>query len=373
MRPQDPKVSTAKPARSSISLQKATFGRTAHYPQRSLHHPIQTTVLLGDPRLNDPIKKEGKFNTEDFETVTKLKKALKGIDNYQFQYIDNHKTLLQQLMLSCPEFVFNLCDEGFNNQAQLELHIPALLELLNIPYTGSGPACLAQCYNKSLVNAMAKNLDIAVPEEIYKEAETQKTIFPTLFPVLVKPNLGDGSLGITQQAVIQNSIELNHYLSHLPPVLAKTDLLIQEYLAGAEYSVGIIGNKGSLEILPILKVNYSHLPEGLPHILCYESKWLPDSPYWDKISYEEAALSDKMARKLIEASIKLFEFLDCRDYARFDFRADVHGTIKLLEVNPNPGWCWDGKFNLMAKWADLNYKNLLEKILDTAQKRYQLR
>ena len=70
--------------------------------------------------------------------------------------------------------------------------------------------------------------------------------------------------------------------------------------------------------------------------------------------------------------MRLFERLGCRDYARFDFRADAKGEIKLLEVNPNPGWCWDGKFNLMAGYAGITYPELLEAILVSAEERLGL-
>lgn len=280
--------------------------------------------------------------------------------------------MIQQLISSPPKFVFNLCDEGFYNQATLELHIPALLEMLNIPYTGSGPSCLAQCYNKSLVRAIANSLKIAVPEEIYLSAGSLKTVLPESFPVLIKPNFGDGSHGITQAAVIENASLLDDYLNRLSAPLSEAPLLIQEFLTGSEYSVGLIGNPGYLESLPLLEVDYSALPDNLPKILSYESKWVPKSPYWNKIGYREALLSDEMTHSLIESSKALFEYLDCRDYARFDFRSDSQGNIKLLEVNPNPGWCWDGKFNLMADWAGISYQALLERILHSAQKRYQL-
>jgi D-alanine-D-alanine ligase len=72
---------------------------------------------------------------------------------------------------------------------------------------------------------------------------------------------------------------------------------------------------------------------------------------------------------MIDASIKLFERLGCRDYARVDFRADANGTVKLLEMNPNPGWCWDGKFNLMAGFAGHSYGDLLGMIVEAAQVR----
>ena len=76
--------------------------------------------------------------------------------------------------------------------------------------------------------------------------------------------------------------------------------------------------------------------------------------------------------QLVERSTHLFERLGCRDYARFDFRADAQGEIKLLEVNPNPGWCWDGKLNMMAGFAGLRYSNLLGQILAAAVRRLSI-
>ncbi|HAK63539.1 MAG TPA: D-alanine--D-alanine ligase, partial [Alphaproteobacteria bacterium] len=147
-------------------------------------------------------------------------------------------------------------------------------------------------------------------------------------------------------------------------------VLVQEFLSGREFSVGVIGNPGiGFTLLPILEVDYSRLPEGLPQILGYESKWDPASPYWTNIQYREADIDEELRRNLIDWSTALFERLNCRDYARFDFRADAAGEVKLLEVNPNPGWCWDGKLNLMAGFGGYGYADLLRMIIDAAQRR----
>ena len=147
-------------------------------------------------------------------------------------------------------------------------------------------------------------------------------------------------------------------------------ILIQEFLTGAEYSVGIVGNPGlAMRALPVLEVDYSGLDRDLPRLLSYESKWVPESPYWDQIRYREAPLDEDTRRKLVDHSTILFERLGCRDYARFDFRADAEGEIKLLEVNPNPGWSWDAKLNMMATAAGLRYSELLRLILEAAQER----
>jgi D-alanine-D-alanine ligase len=148
---------------------------------------------------------------------------------------------------------------------------------------------------------------------------------------------------------------------------------VQEFLTGAEYSVALVGNPGlGLRALPLLEVDFTGLDAKLPKILGYESKWLPDSPYWTQIKYCEAALADRQQSRLIDYSMRLFERLGCRDYARFDFRADKTGVIKLLEANPNPGWCWDGKLNLMAGFEGMRYSQLLGAILGAAEERLGL-
>lgn len=331
-----------------------------------MHTPI--LVLLGDPRLSDTVKRDGKFNAEDFETVQKLKTALEKF-RYPIKYLDQHKNFIDYLRHHKPKFVFNLCDEGFNNNAQQELHVPALLEMLNIPYSGAAPACLALCYNKSIVSAVAHSLEIPVPLETYYDPNDQAATLPSIFPALIKPNFGDSSIGITQKSVVRNSEELVAYLESLKAYLPNTPILIQEYLSGAEYSVGIVGNPGGFTVLPILAVDYSALPSNLDKILCYESKWLPNSPYWDSIRYVKASIDLDTERQLADYSMCLFERLGCRDYARFDYRADAQGNIKLLEVNPNPGWCWDGKLNLMAEFSKLTYSDLLNLIIESALNR----
>ena len=328
------------------------------------------TVVMGDPRLPDTVKRDGQFNPEDLDTIHKLKEALAELHGYEFRYLDNHSALLAELRNDPPRMIFNLCDEGFNNDAFLELHVPAVLELLKVPYTGAGPTCLGLCYNKSLVRAIAANLDIPVPLETYFDPDDQAATLPSAFPALVKPNYGDSSIGITQEAVVRSPEELLTYLEKLRAQLPELPVLIQEFLTGPEYSVGIIGNPGlTYRNLPPLEVDYAGLDPGLPPILGYESKWVPDSPYWTQIKYHEARLDEEVRRRLFDYSNKLFERLGCRDYARFDFRTDSDGEIKLLEVNPNPGWCWDGKLNFMATYAGLRYAELLELILEAAQER----
>lgn len=337
--------------------------KAAKVKEKARRTPV--LVLLGDPRQPDAVKRDGQFNPEDIDTVNKLKAALDEA-NYQVKFLDQHKKFIDYLRQHQPEFVFNLCDEGYNNLATQELHVPAILEMFNIPYSGAGPACLALCYNKAIVRAVAQSLDIPVPLETYYDPSDQAANLPSIFPALIKPNLGDSSIGITKDAVVYDSESLVAYLDQLKTALPNIPILIQEFLSGPEYSVGLIGNPENFTPLPILTVDYSQLPEELPKILGYESKWEPTSPYWNKIQYVAADLDNETERRLIDYSTLLFERLGCRDYARFDFRADAQGEIKLLEANPNPGWCWDGKLNLMASLLGKTYAELLTMIIESA-------
>jgi D-alanine-D-alanine ligase len=331
---------------------------------------LDVTVLLGDPRLPDQVKRGGAFQDEDMETLRRLKDALAELTQYKFRYLDNHATLDRDLTDLRTDLVFNLCDEGFNNDPFKELHVPAMLDALGLPYTGGAPAALAACYDKGLVRAVAMTLDVPVPLETYVRPGDQGATLPSVFPALLKPNTGDSSQGITMDAVVRNEKALLDYLERLRAEFPKRSVLVQEFLTGAEYSVGLIGNPDQgLRALPILEVDFSKLDPKLPKILGYESKWEPESPYWTQIRYREASLPEIAQQQLVEHSTRMFERLGCRDYARFDFRADARGEIKLLEVNPNPGWCWDGKLNIMAGWQGMRYPELLAQILQAAAER----
>jgi D-alanine-D-alanine ligase len=348
---------------------------TATAPRREIRAPrgaraLEVAVVLGDPRLPDDVKRNGRFNEEDFDTITRLKDALAELRGYRFRYLDNHATLARDLTAQRTDLVFNLCDEGWNNDAFMELHVPALLETMGMPYTGAGPACLGACYDKALVRALAASLEIPVPLETYIRPEDISATLPSTFPAILKPNFGDSSLGITKDAVVWSPRETIAALDQIRERVGKRPILVQEFLNGAEYSVALVGNPDTgLRALSILEVDYSLLDPALPPILGYESKWLPDSPYWTQIKYRESTLNAAAQRMLIEWSSALFERLRCRDYARFDFRANAEGEVKLLEVNPNPGWCWDGKLNLMAGMAGYRYPELLGLILEAAVQR----
>jgi D-alanine-D-alanine ligase len=342
-------------------------------PVKSHKEPTNNmVVVLGDPTKPDPLKPLCVFDDDDFYTIDQLKNALRELNRYQLTYLTNHDSLHSDLLRLKPkmDLVFNLCDEGFYNNAQKELHIPSLLEILGCPYTGSGPQCLAFCYDKSLVRGVAQEMHIPVPKGFFIKPEDDIFELPFGFPVIVKPNFGDSSFGITQRSVAYAIEELLNAVSEIRAKFGyEKPILVEEFLTGKDFTVGLIGNPpDSYTVLPIVEEDYSSLPSELPRICGYEAKWLPDSPYWNLKSIP-ASLAEDVEKLVVEWCLKLFERLECRDYCRFDWRLDSKGEPRLLEVNPNPGWCWDGHLAKMANIAGMSYPQMLEAILQAAEER----
>ncbi len=330
------------------------------------------TVLMGDPRKPDPVKPDGGFDEDDFHTIDQLKAALAGLKGYHFSFVDNHDTLIADLqrMRVKHDYVLNLCDEGYANDALKELHVPAILEMLGIPYTGAGPQALAKCYDKSLVRGIARELGVPVPRGIFVHPWERVYDVPFGFPVIIKPNCGDSSIGITQKSVAWTAEELSNAILTIRSQLGSdASLLVEEFCTGKDITVGIIGNPPApCTVLPVIEEDYSSLPPGLPRICGYEAKWIPESPYWN-LSSKPADLPPETEKLVVRCSLLLFERLGCRDYCRFDWRLDAGGQPHLLEVNPNPGWCWDGHLAKMSALAGISYTGMLGMILAAAESR----
>ena len=328
---------------------------------------LNICVLTGDPRLPDPTKRDHRYNEEDFATHRAMREAFESLRGFRFEFLDDHAALLDRLAHDPPDLVVNFCDTGLRNVATQELHVPALLEMLGVPYTGASPACMAICYDKQIVRLVAAALGVPVPREICLGPDQPLPEDPGLYPALIKPNQGDGSVGITKDAVVGSRAEADRYLAWLRRELPARAILVQEYLPGPEYGVGLIGNPDRrLEALPPLEVDFTRLPAGLAPILSYESKVLPDSPYWTEIKFKRAEADAAMLARMVDHAGRLFARLGCRDYGRFDFRCAADGTPRLLEVNPNPAWANDGKLAFMAGFAGIAYPKMLEMILEAA-------
>jgi len=256
----------------------------------------------------------------------------------------------------------------------MELHVCALLEMFHIPYSGSGPACIGVTLDKQTVLGMATAIDIPVPRTVYLEHERNGIDLKGLkFPVLVKPNSTDGSFGITKKNVCRTEAELHDAIKSIREVFnVHGALLIQEYLEGRDVNCAIIGNPPNKHmVLPVTEEDYSALPAGWPKICGFESKWDPESPYWN-IKTVPTTLDKEKQQLITDCSIRLFQRLGVRDYARFDWRLDSEGNPHLLEANPNCGWCEDGHMAKTCNLAGISYPEMLRMLIESAISRSKL-
>lgn len=333
------------------------------YPPRMTLRRI--LVLTGDHRLADSTKWGGGYTEDDLVFHRAMQEALESLRRWEISVCCDHAEMIARVRDEAPDMVLNLCDTGFRNNPKMELHVPALLELLDVPYTGSPPAAMVLAYDKALVNLIASSIGVPVPDERQCLPDPLIDLSGVTYPAFVKPAEGDGSVGISRTAVAHTEEALRTQLGWFARELPGRSALIQEYLSGPEYGLALIGNPGSLRALPMLEVDYSKLPPDLPPILAFESKTGPETPY-EKIAIAPARLPAEAVDVLVHHASQLFERLGCRDYARFDFRTGADGTIKLLEVNPNPAWSRDAKLALMARFAGIEYPQLLEMLIDAA-------
>lgn len=332
----------------------------------------QVVVLLGDPNRPDIVKPESVFDDDDFYTIDQMKAALRELEGYHFTFLNNHDTLFADLskLVGKVDYVFNLCDEGFHNDPRKELHVCALLECLGIPYSGGGPQCLAYCYDKSLVRGIAKEMGIPVARGMFIKPEDVALGLSFDFPVIVKPNCGDSSCGITTRSVAYNPEQLIDAIAEVHQKLGyDKSVLVEQFLPGKEFTIGLVGNApDSYTVLPITQEDYSVLGDDLPHICGYEAKWCPDSPYW-KLKSIPADMPQETEQTVVAWSMQMADRLGCKDYTRVDWRLDAAGNPHLLEVNPNPGWCWDGHLAKQARLIGWSYPHLLQEILRATEHR----
>ena len=334
---------------------------------------LKIGVLSGDSTLPYEYCVSGRFDEHEVAAVERVLESVKALDGYITRHFGNHRLLIDELRADPPDLVINFCDTGYYNRLSNEANVPALLELLDIPYSGSGAPAMHRSMDKAMVRLLAAAVGIPVPNEILVDLRASPLSRPELYPAIIKPNAGCGSLSVSRDCVVDNGVEAEAYLQHLADKTSWTHALCQDFLTGPEYTLGLVGNPGhGFTVLPPLEIDYSKLDPDLPPILTYGSKADPDSPYWQALRFRRAELDAEIYARLVDSSIWLFERLEMHDYARFDYRAGADGVPRLLDANCNPTWSFDGKMAIMAEWAGFSYGDLLAMIIETARARYGL-
>jgi len=259
-----------------------------------------------------------------------------------------------------PEVAINLSEGTFGN-SQLEMSVPALLELLRIPYTGSPPLTLGLCQNKGLAKDVLKSRGIPTPKwQVLRSFRDWKGEIK--YPLIVKPSQEDASLGITKKSFVKNRNELEKRVMYINRRY-RQPALVEMYINGRELNVAILGNEKP-KILPVSEIMFKTSVE--PKIVDYLAKWVKDSDeYKNTIPVCPAKLKPVVKRIVEKVAMEAYKALNCRDYARIDIR--LRGdTPYVLEVNPNPDISPDAGFTRSLKAARISFRAFLKRILSFA-------
>lgn len=304
---------------------------------------------------------------EDVGAVEESLREL-GFRPYVFSVERFSKDLIRVLFDLSPKFVFNLCEE-IDGNSELEMYVAGLLELMEIPYTGSKPFVLGLALNKFHVKQILRSAGIPTPRG-YLRYPGQKSPVPRgmCVPVIVKPSREDASLGINSHSVCSTADQIEKQIKYIHNVYEQ-EALVEAYLEGREFNVSIMGQKAP-EVLAISEIDFSGLPEGEPKIVSYRAKWDEESPLFSAtIPVCPADLSKRLENRINDLAIRSYQCIGCRDHARVDMRTDSRGSLYVLEVNPNPDISPEAGFARAARAAGYSYSDMIQRISEAAMER----
>ncbi len=310
-------------------------------------------------RENQPIDDLEEFDAE--ETIDAIRDVLKS-DGHEAIKLGGDRGLIDRLRQTPVDIVFNIA-EGLRGRNR-EAHIPALLEFLNIPYTGSDPLTLSLTLDKSMAKRIVLSEKIPTPR--FKKVERMEDLedFDLEYPLFVKLCDEGSSKGIRLNSKVLDSQSLRDRTGWLFKTYG-SPLLVEEFVRGPEFTVGILGNENPT-ILGVMQIEIKGTPvEEAVYSLEVKREWEK------KVAYHcPPSTSPSLLRKIEEVALRSYRVLGCRDVSRVDIRVDDDGTPYFLEVNPLPGLSpVYGDLPIMAKRMGWDYDQLVRAIFHHALKR----
>jgi D-alanine-D-alanine ligase len=320
----------------------------------------------------------------DTEATTNAIVAALRAAGHRATFLEGDLSLVEKLAALKPDLCFNLCEGHWGDSR--ESHVPAILEMLRIPYTGAGVLGLGLTLDKPMTKRVLAYHRLPTPAfQVFQRADDP--LDPELrFPLFVKPSHEGSSLGITASSLVRDEAELRRQLARQLQRF-RQPILVERFIRGREVTVGIIGNgAGSvawhlperelieallagLRLLPAMEVELARYPRSERGIYTHRIKSAPEGEYFYTCP---ARLPLEMAERLRFLAAAVFHLTGCRDVARVDFRLDAEAGDRpyILEVNALPGLCPGfSDLALAAEAVGLSYHDLVNAIFDAARRR----
>jgi D-alanine--D-alanine ligase len=292
---------------------------------------------------------------------------------HEYVFVEADENFAENIKAAKPDLVFNRA-EGLKGDSR-ESHVPAILEMLEIPYVGANVLTTAICLNKAWTKKVLLYQDIFTPKfYVCKNLQEAKKITEG-FPYILKPNEEGSSIGITEENVVHDKTQLHTRLKQML-VEYQQQILIEQFIEGREFSTGLLGRAGEVpEVLAILEIDFSKFPE-VGGVFGQRAKTVLDS--LDHYICP-AQIPEKLKNTLERLSRDIWYALDAKDFARIDFRMNGAGKLFFLEINPLPGMDFDTDENdlslypYMAMKSGYSYDELIRRLLESACSRYGLK
>lgn len=301
---------------------------------------------------------------DSIETILAIQNALLK-QGHSVTLLEANRGLLNNLLESSVDIIFNIA-EGTSGRSR-EAQVPALLSLYGYQFTGSDATTLCICLDKSLTKRVLMSQKVKTPQ-FQLISSKEYVLNPKLkFPVIVKPNAEGSSKGITSISIVKDPNELRGTIAKLLSAYNQP-MLVEEYIAGREITVGVIGNGEDVTVLRPMEVVFTEKDKEY-NVYDYAVK----QDYENKIQYVcPAPVTAKIEKLIADTAKKVYEILDCKDFSRMDFRL-AGNQLYFIEINPlaglAPGY---SDFPMLAKANGVEYDELINQILASAIKRYAL-
>jgi D-alanine-D-alanine ligase len=325
----------------------------------------ETDLLIGMTYdLRDDYLSEGytKMETAEFDrpdTIEAIDQALSSL-GFKTDRIGSVKTLTKRLSAGDRwDTVFNIAEGlyGYGREAQ----VPALLDAYRIPYVFSDPLVLAVTLHKGITKRLIRDFGIATPDFAVVADEKDLDAVRIPYPLFVKPVAEGTSKGIDASSKVTSSVELSDTCRRLLAAYGQP-LLVEAFLPGREFTVGIVGTGREAAVLGVLEISLREKAEK--DIYSYTNK----ENYRELVEYRLADGTIAAAAK--DIALAAWQGLGCRDGGRVDLRADGNGTLHFLEVNPLAGLHpVHSDLPIICRLAGISYRELIDRIMQSACKR----
>ncbi|HET7435854.1 MAG TPA: D-alanine--D-alanine ligase [Thermoanaerobaculia bacterium] len=281
--------------------------------------------------------------------------------------IDGQPRTLTRVVRSDAELFFNLV-ESYGGDDTMEMHFAAYLDLVGKRYTGAGPQGSYLAMEKAIAKMIIRYHGLYTPYAAVIHKGRVEHAQDIRFPVIVKPASEDASKGIDASSVVDSIKDLFERVAYIDDEF-DSPALIEEYIEGREIYAAVLGNDKP-EALPLVELDLSKLPDGMPKIAGYEVKFDVTTEAYKKTKSAPARdLSEEIVAEIQQTAVTAFRALKLRDYGRLDLRLGTNGRVYVIEANPNPWLDPAAEFAMAAKESGRSYTEMIGEIVELAMKR----